>query len=436
MRRDVPAESGAFRGETTTDEPAVGLVATPENSSHVPAAILRAREAGHDVLVTARVPDCEGVAFARALDAVVVPPGETGAAESRRDRLVVASRAEGYPGLIYQSDPAQRVDFAASRRRLATAERFAIDARARPAVEERSRVLVGIPAYNEAATVGEVVRAASQYADDVLVVDDGSDDDTADRARAAGASVVSHDRNSGYGASLKTIFAQAARSGAAHLVVLDADGQHDTSDIPALLAKQRETGAPVVIGSRFGDGTDTQMPLYRRFGLGVVNLLTNVSLGAFTPASGVRDTQSGFRAYDREAIESLAEDGTVGDHMNASTDILYHAHSRGYDIEEVPTTIDYTVADGSSVDPIQHGIVLVMNIVRTIERERPITLLGVPGVACVLVGFALGYWTVTDYVGSGTFPIGLAITTSVFVTVGMLAAFSAIILHSLEVYRE
>jgi hypothetical protein len=437
VRRDLPAEAGAYRSETTGDLPAVGLVATPDNSRQVPAAILRARQHGHEVFVAARAPDCEGVDFARALGAVIVLPSEEASgAASPREELVRASRAKGYPGLIYQADPGEQVDFGASEQELAATERFAVDATPEPSVDPELRTLVGIPAYNEAGTIGEVVRTAARHACEVLVVDDGSDDGTAREARAAGATVVGHDRNSGYGAALKTLFEQAARSDTDHLVVLDADGQHDASDIPELVARQRESGARVVIGSRFGDGADTEMPLYRRVGLLVVNLLTNASLGAVSRSSRVRDTQSGFRAYDRVAIESIADDDTIGDRMSASTDILYHAHSRGYDVEEVPTTIDYDVDDGSSVNPIQHGIVLVMNILRKVERERPITLLGLPGVGCVLVGFGFGYWTVIDYVRSGSFAVGLAITTSVFVTVGMLAAFTAIILHSLEVYRE
>ncbi|PSQ05430.1 dolichyl-phosphate beta-D-mannosyltransferase, partial [Halobacteriales archaeon QS_6_71_20] len=140
--------------------------------------------------------------------------------------------------------------------------------------------------------------------------------------------------------------------------------------------------------------------------------------------------------YNRRAIESLADDETIGDHMSASLDILYHAHTHGYEIEEVATTIDYGIEEGSSQHPLQHGIALVMSIVRTIERERPITILGVPGVLSTALGVGLGYWAFSLYLRSGGLPTGPALLSSVFTILGILAAFTAIILHSLAVYHE
>ena len=164
-----------------------------------------------------------------------------------------------------------------------------------------------------------------------------------------------------------------------HLVILDGDGQHDASDIPKLVAEQQRSDVDIVIGSRFADGSETEMPFYRRFGLAVVNGLTNLSMGVVRKRSRVRDTQSGFRAYNEQAIESLATDSSIGDHMNASTDILYHAHQHDYEIEEVGTTINYDVDDANSHHPLSHGLVLVSNILKTVERDRPITSLGIPG---------------------------------------------------------
>jgi glycosyltransferase involved in cell wall biosynthesis len=232
-------------------------------------------------------------------------------------------------------------------------------------------VLVGIPAYNEAAAVGDVVAAALPHAGVVLVVDDGSDDDTADVARRAGAEVVVHERNAGYGAALRTVFAEAARRGVAHLVVLDADGQHDAGDVPRLLAEQVAGGADIVVASRFVDGAETDAPLYRRAGLFVVNGLTNFALGG---ASGIRvhDTQSGMRAYTGRAVASLSVDPTIGEGMGASTDILFHARDHGYAVAEVPTTVRYDVEDASTENPVTHGLGLVFNILRrSLRPGRP-----------------------------------------------------------------
>jgi glycosyltransferase involved in cell wall biosynthesis len=295
-------------------------------------------------------------------------------------------------------------------------------------------VLVAIPAYNEKATIGGIVRDASEYADQVLVVDDGSNDDTAARAETAGAIVIEHGRNRGYGAALKTAFRGAKQCGTRHLVVLDGDGQHDPSDVPQLVEAQEHTDAHLVIGSRFIDGATSNAPLYRRIGLRMINVLTNLSMGVVRTASWVNDTQSGFRAYDQEAIETLAVDESIGDWMDASTDILYHAHHQSYVIEEVPIDVEYDVENANSQAPLSHCVVLVRNILKTIERDRPLTALAVPGFGLTFGGMGFGYWALTNYINSGTFSVGLALTATFLVLIGMFACFTAIVLHSLSTY--
>ncbi|WP_372910300.1 glycosyltransferase family 2 protein [Salinigranum sp.] len=250
-------------------------------------------------------------------------------------------------------------------------------------------VIVAMPAYNEAGTVGEVVAAVRPHADLVLVVDDGSADDTAAEAERAGALVVSHPANRGYGGALKTIFTEAAARDAAHLVVIDADGQHTVADIPRLVAAQVETGANVVIGSRFVEGAATDAPLYRRLGLWVINALTNLSLGAYRPDQRLTDAQSGFRAYDAVVTRSLAAAETIGDCMAASLDILYHVHRHGHSVAEVGTTITYDVEHANSQNPLTQGFDLVSAIVATTVRDRPLFALGVPGAMATALGLAV-----------------------------------------------
>jgi glycosyltransferase involved in cell wall biosynthesis/predicted RNA-binding Zn-ribbon protein involved in translation (DUF1610 family) len=311
--------------------------------------------------------------------------------------------------------------------------------RARPAagddaiVERRSSsVLVALPAYNEAKTVADVVEEAEAYADEVLVVDDGSDDDTADRAAAAGATVVEHETNGGYGAALKTIFREAYRRDVDHLVIIDSDGQHDPSDIPQLIDRQWSSGAELVIGSRFVDGAETDMPVYRRFGLEVINGLINLSLGVVRPSSTVSDTQCGFRAYDRRAIRTLAHDDRIGEGMDASIDILFHAHQHDYRIEEVPTTVSYDVEDANNHNPLYHGYQLVKNVLRTLEYERPILCLGLPGFVLAFAGLTTAYLSFDQYLQTGALSTELAFAAGLLTLLGTFTAFTAIILHSLN----
>lgn len=417
-------------------KPLVGLVATRENTGELVSEILRAHRAGHRVVVThANQPELEAIDFAKELGASIVdPPQSNPDREDLKHVLVIVAKARSAPGLIYGSTADIAIDYPISAARVASSDQYWRGGV--PVQREQTEVLIAIPAYDEAGTISEVVTSARQYADTVLVVDDGSTDDTATLAKAAGASVIEHESNEGYGAALKTIFQEAYKRQADHLVIIDADGQHDSSDIPRLVETQRNTDAEIIVGSRFaGDGT-TNAPVYRRFGLFIVNLLTNLSFGVVRPRSWISDTQSGFRAYNRQAIESLVEDTEVGDQMSASTDILHHAHHNDFDVREIGTTVDYDVDDASSQHPLSHGLTLVSNILKTIERERPITALGVPGFGSISVGFAFGYWTFSNYLSSGVFPLGLAITSAVFVLAGIFACFTAIILHSLRQHLD
>lgn len=265
---------------------------------------------------------------------------------------------------IPSDDPAGPTSVAAGLERIDRAGADAAPTAAAGPASRGATVMIGIPAYNEADSVGDVVRAAVDRADRVVVVDDGSADGTADRAYEAGASVIVHDENRGYGAALRTLFRHAHVAGVDHLVILDGDGQHDAADVPELVATQRTTGAEVIIGSRFAGGSSERMPLYRRFGLAVVNLLANASMRLQHGSPGVADTQSGFRAYSRDAIETIAEAERVGDGMDASLDILFQAVRQGYEIREVPTTIEYDVENASTHDPIGHGLTLLTAILR------------------------------------------------------------------------
>ena len=158
--------------------------------------------------------------------------------------------------------------------------------RPRPA----ARTLVAMPAYNEEAYIAKTIIGAKKYADAVLVVDDGSEDETVPIAEALGAIVVRHETNRGYGGALQTIFAAARKMGAVELVIIDADGQHSPGEIPRLLAELRQ-GNDVVIGSRCIKGS----------------------------AAEIADAQSGFGAYGRKAIEAIRISGEA---MSAGSGIL------------------------------------------------------------------------------------------------------------------
>ena len=412
-----------------TDRPVIGIIARGADADGVYRTVLEARHRGFDVFVTPFDEGGEEVAeTVGEVGVQVVRTDLDGDWQALRSRLSAAARAAGYPGIVLQPEGCPRIDYER------TLSAFAEDGFEMYAVPERAgttpgtpHVLVAIPAYNAARSIATVVSEAAEFANEVLVVDDGSTDGTADRARAAGATVVVHPRNRGYGGALKTVFEVAHQKGAAHVVTIDADGQHDAGDIPRLIATQDDSGAGVVIASRYGTGTE--MPFVRSIGLGVVNLLTNVSMGRFRSRRRVRDTQSGFRAYTADAVETLVGADDIGDGMWASTDILYATSDAGFEFHEIGTTIRYDVENGSTEGAATHGFGLVHNIAGFFHRSHPILLVGVPGLMTLLTGSLLTAWSFREPASTPVVVVG-----TMAIALGVVMLTLSVLLHVLNTH--
>jgi glycosyltransferase involved in cell wall biosynthesis len=219
------------------------------------------------------------------------------------------------------------------------------------------RVLLLIPAFNAAKSVGDVVRASKELVPDVIVVNDGSRDDTAAVARAAGAEVVDHPQNRGKGAALKTGFAYALQHGYDVVVTLDADGQHLPREIPKFLRAREETKADLIIGGRshlFG-----QMVPRRR-------LANRISAWSIAKASktGITDSQSGFRLYSANLLRNvrLRTDG-----FDLESEVIVRAGVGGFKV--ITTPIDLGFVDGISTShykPLKD----TLRIAWTVTRAR------------------------------------------------------------------
>lgn len=423
----------SFTEDSTAEKqqlPAVGILATRTDHT-VAQTIVRATRHGLSVFVAVDDTASTNAQIARRLGATVVEK-PTGVDDGSHQKSVFR-RAIGddYPGLILCETAVEPIDVEASVAAFEASERTVVEMVPESA---QTNVLVGVPAYNEASTIGTVVEAAKAHADEVLVVDDGSTDQTADCARAAGATVVEHDRNRGYGCGLKTIFQEANRRDVDALVIIDGDGQHDVRDIPRIVETQRESGAEIVIGNRFDETAGTDMPLYRRFGSGVITLLLNLSIGNVRPSARIQDAQSGFRSYNATAVQAIAEHpNMIDDGMSASTDILYYANTQGFTTEEVPTTISYDVSNAHTRHPVTHGLNIVNRIFTTLEQNRPVTVLGIPGLCAALVGIGIGYWSVSTYAASGTLiPSSVALSV-LFILLGTISVVVSAVQYSLNV---
>ncbi|RLM89089.1 glycosyltransferase family 2 protein [Haloarcula sp. Atlit-7R] len=439
---DRPQTDGALvdgaDGARSLSGAAIGVVLTPRSEDAGLRTVVRASQRGYAALVTCdeRAGESELLSKLESLGAMVVEQPAEGPTHSELLRhLSATARERGLPGIVLQTRDCLRIDYdrTAAAYERADYEVVAIpEAWSTPSADPR--VVVGIPAYNAASTIADIVERAAAFADDVVVVDDGSGDNTAVRAREAGASVVVHQINRGYGGALKTLFRTADDRDAQHLVVIDADGQHDPSDIPVLVETQERDGTDIVIGSRYVGERDTKIPLVRSIGLAVINGLTNVSMGKLRPSGFVHDTQSGYRSYSHRAARSLAADPMIGNNMGASTDILYHAHKARLSVVEVPTTIYYDIENSSTQGSLSHGYDLVRNIAWTVEYGRPLLVVGTPGVLSTVMGIAVTVFLLTRYVDTGTLAASQLLVSVLFAAGGMLLCFGAILMHVLNVH--
>jgi len=188
-----------------------------------------------------------------------------------------------------------------------------------------------VPAYNEAGTIAEVVRGVLPFVSQVLVVDDGSTDGTADAARAAGAEVITHPTNRGKGHAVRSGLAHLLTGGSTHIVFLDGDLQHVPQETPLLLETARVTGADVVIGERRFDRACMPASRYH------ANRIGSRALSSFVGVP-VRDTQCGFRVFRTEVLRRMV---VTARGYDVETEMLVKLRRLGGRIASVPITAVY-----------------------------------------------------------------------------------------------
>lgn len=283
--------------------------------------------------------------------------------------------------------------------------------------------IAAMPAYNEERSIAKMILGCKKYVDRVVVVDDGSSDATVEIAEALGAHVVRHRVNGGYGAALRTCFETARGLSADKMVVIDSDGQHDPSDIPTLL-RPLSNDADLVIGSRFCNGNGQNIPTYRKIGMKVLDIATNAVGGI-----KVTDSQSGFRAYGRRAIDSIRINGNG---MSAGSEILLQAKDNNLNVEEVPIHCSYDVESASSENPVSHGVKVLLNLLQDMELRRPLYYFTVPGLLFAGMGMGMGLSFLRTFYHGGSLSFGPTLLMLILTLVGSFLAFTGIILHSIS----
>jgi glycosyltransferase involved in cell wall biosynthesis len=231
-----------------------------------------------------------------------------------------------------------------------------------------------IPAYNEENRIASVIRGVKEQCPSlqVVVIDDGSKDETRRQAIEAGARVISHPYNLGYGVALQTGYKYALKEGYEALVQMDGDGQHDPSYIPSLLNLIQRGNTDLVIGSRFletqalgRDRLPYQASLPRRCGMWLFGTIASLII-----RQKVTDPTSGYQAMNRRVLEWVSSDKFPWDYPDA--DVIIMLHRAGFKIQEVPVQM-YESVDKKSMHsggkPLYYVFKMFLSILVTLMRK-------------------------------------------------------------------
>ena len=289
------------------------------------------------------------------------------------------------------------------------------------------KITIGIPAYNEEKNIASIITKLKNITDSIIVCDDGSSDMTSEISKNLGAVVISHKKNMGYGAAIRTIFQKSVELDSDILVTFDADGQHRIDDVNKILQPLENNEADIVIGSRFLDN-ETKVPNYRKIGIKVITQVTNASL-----KKKLTDSQSGFRAYNKQALTQISP-SEMG--MGISTEILIKASSKGLRIAEIPITILYH-DNTSTHNPVSHGTSVLVSTIKFTSIEHPLKFYGIPSIIFLIIGSAFTYSAVQYYVEIGRLNTNLTVIGAGAILIGLVLLISAILLYSIvSVVRE
>jgi len=243
-------------------------------------------------------------------------------------------------------------------------------------------ITVVLPAYNGEVSIGSAILLTKLYADNVVVVDDGSVDRTAEIAKKAGATVIIHETNKGKGAALHAGIQAAAELGANIIVTMDSEGQHDPEDIPRLVAPIAQGNADVVNGSRYFTDLSKKVSVYHRVGQTILDKFSNTN-------SGIRitDPQSGFLAFSASSKDTFQFDAQE---LEKESDLFANVEKLGLRIKEVEIGVSHHFEDPIK-SPVKYILGVLKTVVKDIEINKPLYFYSVPGFALATCGLYMGF---------------------------------------------
>ena len=283
--------------------------------------------------------------------------------------------------------------------------------------------IVCIPAFNEERLIKKLVQKCLKYSDQVIVCDDGSNDATSKEAKNGGATVIKHKQNEGKGSALKSLFKFVKDLKPDVVVTIDGDGQFLPEEIEKIMRPVLHEKADIVIGYRF-DKT-AGMPSYRKFGNKLFDKMTN--LASELP---FRDTQSGFRAYSKKAIETI---NFSTDGFGADSEILIDASKKGLKILEEKITVIYdTGSKTSTKDPISHSSDVLGSLIEQLALNHPLKYLGIPGTILLILGIAYSVVVISMFNETRYFSIPSTFVALGSLILGLILLLMSVVLFSIN----
>lgn len=283
------------------------------------------------------------------------------------------------------------------------------------------RIVVVIPAYNEERFIASTVLQARKQAGCVIVVDDGSQDETARLAREVGALVIQHAINRGKGAALNTGLREARRFNPEAVVLLDADGQHRPGEMPRLLAPILLDQADIIFGSRYLE-KHSCVPGARLLGHRLFNLLTRLATGR-----RVSDSQCGFRALSSRALDLLS---FCSQGFEVETEMQFLIQEHGLRFREEKVTAFY--ADQPKRPLLLHGLLVLGGVIRLMGHYRPLLCYGVVGAILFLIGSLTGYQLLEQFSLTRQLAVIPLVIAGGIVFLGVITFFVGIILQEMR----
>ena len=290
------------------------------------------------------------------------------------------------------------------------------------------KIIVGIPAFNEEKNIAVLIIQLKKIADKIIVCNDGSTDLTSKIAEELGATVINHEKNLGYGAAIRSIFLKSKDLDGDILVTFDADGQHRIEDINKVINPIINGESDLVIGSRFLDESEKEVPRYRKVGIKVITKITNATI-----KKQLTDSQSGFRAYSKKVLNEL-NPSELG--MGISTEILIKASAKNFRISEVPIKIIYN-GDTSTHNPISHGSSVLLSTIKFTSIEHPLKFYGIPSMIFFAIGLLFTSLSIEYYADIGRLNTNLTLIGAGSILIAVVLLLTGILLYSLvSVVRE